>query len=136
MTSLDESIQEKTVQLRQNQEILGKIQQLDGKISSFDQTQAILDSAAVGTDVWNKALAKMASFCSQNKSVWISKLSQSGAGQVNAEGYSLYRNSLTDFAYSIESATLQNMFYEALRDRSAYKFNLNFNLKSYTKKNE
>ncbi len=136
MTSLDKSIQEKTIQLRQNQEILGKIQQLDGKISSFDQTQAILDSAAVGTDVWNKALAKMANFCSQNKSVWISKLSQAGAGQVNAEGYSLYRNSLTDFAYSIESATLQNMFYEALRDRSAYKFNLNFNLKSYTKKNE
>jgi hypothetical protein len=136
MTEMDQEIKEKTIVLRQNQEILGKIAQLDGKISSFDQTQAILDSAAAGSDVWNKALAKMANFCSQNKSLWISKLSKSGADQVNAEGYALYRNSLTDFAYSIESATLQNMFYEALRDRSAYKFNLNFNLLSYTKKNE
>ncbi len=136
MSELDQEIQEKTVLMRENQEILGKIATIEGKISSFDQTQAILDSATAGTDVWNKALAKMSDFCSRNKSVWVSKLSKAGVNDVTTEGYSLYRNSLTDFAYSIESATLKSMMYEALRERSAYKFNLNFNLLSYTKKNE
>ncbi len=57
LSKLDAEIAEKTLLMRQNQETLGKIAQLEGKISSFDQTQAILDSATVGTGVWNEILS-------------------------------------------------------------------------------
>lgn len=133
---LEKEIQEKTILMRQNQEILGKIAALEGKISSFDQTQAILDSATVGTGVWKEVVEHVSDFCGRKKSVWVSKLTRGDADRILAEGYSLYRGALTDFAYSIPDATLKSMFYEELRERSAYKFNLNFSISNYPKKNE
>jgi hypothetical protein len=136
LSKLNEEIAEKTIVMRQNQETLGKIAQLEGKISSFDQTQAILDSATVGTGVWNEILQDLSKLTSKKKSIWLSKLTRSDQQTIIAEGYSLSRFALTDFAYSIEQATLNNMLYESLRDRNAYKFNLNFNISTYPKKNE
>jgi len=136
LSKLDAEITEKTLLMRQNQETLGKISQLEGKISSFDQTQAILDSATAGTGVWNEIFRDISKFTSEKKSIWLSKLSRSDQQTVIAEGYSLSRNALTDFAYSIEQATLNSMLFESLRDRNAYKFNLTFNISTYPKENE
>jgi len=128
MNELDTEITEKTILMRENQEILSKIAGLEGKISSFDQTKAILDSATAGANIWNNILTKVSGFCNNNKSLWLSRLSKGDGNSVTAEGYSLYRNSLTDFAYSIDGAVLKSMLFEELRERSAYKFNLNFNI--------
>ena len=133
ISKLDDQITEKTALMKQNQQMLAKIAELDGKISGFDQTQAILDSATVGTGVWNQVLQDIASFTSKKKSIWLTKLTRSDAQTILAEGYSLSRYALTDFAYSVETATLNSMFYEALRDRSAYRFNLTFNISNYPK---
>jgi len=135
LAELDKEIDTKTIQMRQNQEMLVKIANLEGKISSFGQTQAILDSAAVGTEVWNNLLKQVSGFCQSNNNMWISKLSNDG-DQVTTEGYSLTRSTLTDFAYSINNATLQSMLYEELRERSAYRFNLNFNISNQKYQNE
>ena len=136
LSKLDVEIAEETILMRQNQETLGKIASLEGKISSFDQTQAILDSATVGTGVWNEVLQDISKITSKKKSIWLSKLTRSDQQTIIAEGYSLSRFALTDFAYSIEQATLNSMLYESLRDRNAYKFNLNFNISTYPKNNE
>jgi hypothetical protein len=114
--------------MRQNQEILSKIANIEGKISSFDQTQAILDSATAGTGVWKNVLTRISNFCNKNSSLWLSKLTKAEGNSVLAEGYSLSRSTLTEFATSIENSLLKSMTYEELREKSAYKFNLNFNI--------
>jgi hypothetical protein len=136
VTRLDKVIAEKTFLMRQNQQTLGQIAELQGKISSFDQTQAILDSATAGAGVWHEVLRDMSRFTSKRKSIWLTKLTRRDHQTIVAEGYSLSRYALTDFAYSVESATLNSMFYEALRERNAYKFNLTFNISTYPKNNE
>jgi hypothetical protein len=128
MDELDREITEKTVIMRQNQEILSKIANIEGKISSFDQTQAILDSATAGTGVWKNVLTRISNFCNKNSSLWLSKLTKAEGNSVLAEGYSLSRSTLTEFATSIENSLLKSMTYEELREKSAYKFNLNFNI--------
>jgi len=135
LAELDKEIEAKTILMRQNQEVLVKIASLEGKISSFGQTQAILDSAAAGTEVWQNLLRKISGFCQNNNNMWISKMSNEG-DRVTTEGYSLTRSSLTDFAYSINNAVLQSMLYEELRERSAYRFNLNFNISNQKNQNE
>ena len=135
LSELDSEIESKTILLRQNQEVLTKIAAIEGKISSFGQTQAILDSAAVGTGVWNKAIKQISGFCQSNNNLWLSKLNNVN-DDVEAEGYSLSRNTLTDFAYSIDNSLLKSMVYEALRERSAYRFNLNFKISNQQKQNE
>jgi len=122
--------------MRQNQEILSKIADIEGKISSFDQTQAILDSATAGAGVWKNVISKVSDFCGKNSNLWISKLSSGGGRSVAAEGYSLSRNTLTDFASSIENSLLKSMTFEELREKSAYKFNLNFNTSNQQNQNE
>lgn len=136
MAKLDIVIAEKTFLMRQNQQTLGKIAELEGKISSFDQTQAILDSATAGSGVWHEVLNDMSKFTSARKSIWLTKVTRQGHEIILAEGYSLSRYALTDFAYSVESATLNSMFYEPLRERNAYKFNITFNISTYPKNNE
>ena len=135
LARLDEEIEMKTIQMRENQEMLVKIANLEGKISSFGQTQAILDSATRGSEVWNNLLKEVSGFCQKKSNLWISRLGNEG-DKVTAEGYSLTRNTLTDFAYSINNATLQSMLYEELRERSAYRFNLNFNISNQKYQNE
>ncbi len=130
---LNKQIAEQTQLLRQNQEIVNKINNLEGNISGFSQTQAILDSASVGTGIWSNVLSEISHFIGMKKSLWVTKLSKDDTGNILLEGYALNRNVLTEFAYSIKSATLKSVTYEALRDKNAYKFNLIFNISSFQK---
>ncbi len=130
---LNSQIAEQTLLLRQNQELVNKINNLEGNISGFSQTQAILDSASAGTGIWSNVLNEISHFIGMKKSLWITKLSKDDTGNILLEGYSLNRNVLTEFAYSIKSAILKSVTYEALRDKNAYKFNLVFNISSFRK---
>lgn len=134
LSSLDNDIKEKNIIIRQNQETLTKISELEGKISSFGQTQAILDSAAVGTGVWKNVLKDVSAFCGSKQNIWISKLARENSNSVVIEGYSLSKYSPTDLAYSLETARLNSMMNEALREKNAYKYNLTFDITSYQKK--
>ncbi|MCJ7552518.1 MAG: hypothetical protein MUO34_01425 [Ignavibacteriaceae bacterium] len=135
LTDLNSDITRKTIIARQNQEMLGKIANLENKIATFDQTVAILDSASAGSGAFKSVLKEFSDFGARKQGVWLSKLSSDGSKLANIEGYSLSRYTLTDFAYSIQKATLNSMLNESLRDKNAYKFNITFDLSSYPKKN-
>lgn len=136
LSRLDEEIKQKNLIIRQNQETLGKIAELEGKISSFGQTQAILDSAAVGTGVWKAVLKDVAAFCGSKQNIWLSKIVRENTTTIQIEGYSLSKYSPTDMAYNLDGANLNSMMNEALREKNAYKYNLTFDITSYQKKNE
>jgi Tfp pilus assembly protein PilN len=132
INQLDNQIAEQTILMRQNQEILTQIAELETKISGFDQTQAILDSASAGTGVWQQVLKHVSDFVGSKNSMWITKLNFA-EGKVTIEGYAVDRNVLTEFAYSIESAILKSVSYEALREQNTYKFLITFDLSNYQK---
>ncbi len=138
MRQLENQISIQTTLLRQNQAIVSSIADLEGKINGFSQTQAILDSAAVGTGVWSNVLEDLSHFIGSRKNLWVTKLSkdEDEGGKILLGGYALSRYVLTEFAYSIKSAELKSLTYEALRDKNAYKFNLIFNLSSFQKSTE
>jgi hypothetical protein len=127
INQLHNKITQREILQRQNQQVLDQITQLQGKISSFGQTQAILDSASVGNDLWNGVLSQISNFFQNNKSIWLTKFVADGKQNVSLEGYSFSRNVITNFAYSINSATLMSVTYEQLRDANTYKFSVNFN---------
>lgn len=126
-------INEQTSLLKQNQAILSNISNLESKINGFSRTQAILDSASVGTGVWSNMLHEVSQLLAVRKSIWLTKLANDDAGQILIEGYALNKSALTNFAFSIKSAQLKSMIFESLRDKSAYKFNLVFSLSTFQK---
>lgn len=132
MRDLDKEITQQTILLRQNQEILGRIAELENKISGFDQTQAILDSAAVGTGVWSKVSEHFSDFFGARQNIWLTKLSQDN-GIIAVEGYALSKLSPTELTYSIDGATLKGMFFESIREKDAYRYNIIFNQSQFPK---
>ncbi len=129
--TLDDQIAEQTYLMKQNQAILDKISTLQAKINGFSQTQTILDSASVGTGVWSNLLSEVSGFIAGKKNIWITKLAKDETGKVYCEGYSLSKDVLTEFAYSIKSAELKSVNYEAIRNKNTYKFNLIFSLSNF-----
>lgn len=129
---LEKEIAQQTVLLRQNQEILGRIAELENKISGFGQTQTILDSAAVGTGVWSKVSEHFSDFFGSKQNIWLTRLNGEGPA-ISAEGYALSKLSPTEMAYSIEGSELKGIFFESIRESDAYRYTLNFNLSQFQK---
>ena len=119
--------------LKQNQSILDKINEIEGRLNNFGATQAILDSVSTGTEVWSNSLKKISEFFSKRKNIWLTKMNMNDERRVNLEGYALSKDVLTDFAYMMKSAELKGIFYETLRDKNSYRFTMNFNISSYQK---
>ena len=132
VNELEKEIAQQTVLLRQNQEILGRIADLESKISSFGQTQTILDSASAGTGVWSKVTEHFSDFCGSKQNIWLTKLG-ADANNIVIEGYTLSKLSPTELAYTIDGANLKGIFAESIREEPAYRFNLNFNLTQFPK---
>lgn len=129
---LEKEIAQQTVLLRQNQEILGRIAELESKISGFDQTQAILDSASVGTGVWSKLSEHFSGFFGTKQNIWLTKV-DAASDNIALEGYALSKLSPTEFAYSIDGSELKGIYFETIREQGAYRYNLNFNLSQFPK---
>src|SRR3990172_1006214 len=129
---LGKEIVQQTVLLRQNQEILGRIANLESKISGFDQTQAILDSASVGTGVWSKLTEHFSDFFGAKQNIWLTKVGEDG-NNIALEGFALSKLSPTEFAYSVDGSELKGIFFESIREENAYRFNLKFNLSQFPK---
>jgi hypothetical protein len=113
---------------------LSRISDIQNKISGFDQTQKILDSASVGSGVWSVVMSKISGFVNNNPNLWITKLTREESEQVVLEGYSLNKNVLTDFAYYLENAQLKSVHYEAILEKNTYRFSIVFNISGYYKK--
>jgi Tfp pilus assembly protein PilN len=136
LNEINDQITIEQVMAKQNQDILSKINDIQGRINNFGATQAILDSVSAGTEVWSNSINKIAEFFAQRKNIWLTKMNFGEGDKVNLEGYALSKDVLTDFAYMLKSAELKGVFYETLRDKNSYRFTMNFNLSSYQKDTE
>jgi hypothetical protein len=124
-------------QLKAQNELI--IQEMDGytsKINNFDNTQAVLDSATAGTEVWGKMLTKVSDFMERRRNFWVSNLETNSDKVVALKGYALSRNVLTEFVENSDAALLNTVIYEPLRDTKTYSYTLNFNLTTDGAKNQ
>ncbi len=133
----DQRIKELTLLQQQNQLVLDEIAQYEGKVNNFGATQAILDEATKGTEVWTNMLQDMSSFMGVRENMWLTSLSIGDGGKAEANGYGLSRSVLTAFADSYQSSILNSIMQEKLREANSFKFKLNFDVTNLTdKKNE
>ncbi len=131
---LDLEIERLTQRQIQNQALVQEITPLDNRINNFDATQAILDSASAGAGIWNKNITKISDFVERRRNFWLSRLETVSPSEIKISGYSLSRSVLTEFAESMPSAVIKNINYEAIRDKSAFSYIINFKLQEDTLK--
>jgi len=112
----------------QNQNIIQQMDPLSKKISGFDKTQAILDSAMSGTEIWTGTLENVSNFLERRRNFWVSHLGTQDNNTVILKGFSLSRSVLTEFSKYSNSSILQNIIYEPLREKNAFAYIMNFKL--------
>lgn len=114
----------------QNQMIINQMGPLSNKIANFDNTQGILDSAAVGTEIYWQMLEKVSDFIERRRNFWITKMGSTPENTINVTGYSLSRSVLTEFADYNNSSLLRSILYDPLKEQNAFQFVLGFNLEN------
>jgi len=124
INKVESEIQFQTILKRQNLSTLMEIDNLTARINNFDQTQAILDSASSGTGIWNKLLFNLSGFVGKKKSFWVRNIVLPDSAVVTVDGHSINRKVLTEFAGELQSSILQNITYEPIRDKDAFRFML------------
>lgn len=125
----------------QNKELLDQISSAETKISKFSETQAILDSAAVGTLVWSKNLEKMSVVMAKYGTAWMTKLVNKDGDLYNIEGFSTTKQVLPGLSLEYENAILNTVNYQPLNNKPVYQFTLDIGLadtllKVHDKKNK
>lgn len=133
INELDLEIKRLSERQAQNQTLVDQITPLSQRINNFDKTQAILDSAAVGTAVWDKTLSSISDFVERRRNFWITKLDDGGNNEIKITGYSLSRSVLTEFAEYTNQSILKNINYEPLRSKTAFSYTIGFKVNEGTK---
>ncbi|MCF6270477.1 MAG: hypothetical protein L3J41_12250 [Melioribacteraceae bacterium] len=110
----------------ENQSLLDQMDPLSDRIANFDNTQAILDSAMSGTEVWGYTLERISNFVERRRNFWVSNLETGNNFNVSMKGFSLSRNVLTEFSEYSNSSILQNVLYEPLREKNAFAYVISF----------
>jgi len=124
INKLKSEIQFQTELKRQNLSTLVEIDNLTARINNFGQTQAILDSASKGTAIWHKLLFNLSDIIGKKKSFWVRNIVLPDSAIVTIDGHSLNRKVLTEFAAALPTATLQNITYEPIREKDAFRFTI------------
>jgi len=133
MSELDVEIQILRELEIQNQSIVNQLAPLNKRIDNFDKTQAILDSASAGTEIWGKSVEYVSHFIERRRNFWVSHWETGNGNQVLLKGFSLSRSVLTEFAEYNNASILRNVLYEPLREKNAFAYNINFNLRNKQK---
>jgi len=130
----DYEIERLTQRQIQNQALVDEITPLENRISTFDATQAVLDSAAAGSGIWNKNIMRISDFMERRRNFWITKLESTEKEEIRLNGFALSRSVLTEFAEFNGSSLLKNIYYEPLREKSAFSYNISVKLEQDTLK--
>lgn len=118
----------------QNEIIIKEMDGYSSKISKFDETQAILDSATAGTEIWGNMLTNISDFMERRRNFWISNLETGVDKNVSLKGFTLNRSVLTEFADQNNSSLLNTVTFEPLREAKSYSYNLKFHVKKTEQK--
>jgi hypothetical protein len=116
-----------------NREIVERINNINAKVNSSEQTKVFLDNISKRTGQWYRNLEKISEFTGEFKNLWINKLKIDKTIPFEIGGYSTHRYILPRLKRSYENAFLEFMHYEPMRDRNVYEFNLKIPAKDEVK---
>jgi hypothetical protein len=133
ISNLNQDILSQTTLKQQNLALLSQIEALDKKVNNFDQTQTILDSVTVGTEVWSNFLGNVSDFMGKNRNLWARNVLVDDIGEVVLEGHALNKFLLTDFTAFMKTATLRKITYDPISSEDAYRFTVGLKVKGIQK---
>lgn len=108
----------------QNKETVAKINSYENKIKNVGQTKIILEQLSKGAGVLNKQMYKLSGFTENTENIWIRHMSYRNQDNLKIEGYTLNRKNARKLSDSYNSALLENVIYDPIKNTRYFKFSI------------
>jgi len=93
------------------------------KLAAYDRTLTLVDSLLVGTKTWSGILRQISRSTAQVKGIWVTDVVQSSKTEIRVEGYSLYRDRVSQFADALTyNSNLAEVELEEIQDKEVFSF--------------
>ena len=108
----------------QNKEAVAKINSYENKIKNVGQTKTILEQLSRGAGVLTKQMYKLSGFTESTENIWIRQMSYRNQDNLKIDGYTLNRKNARKLSDSYNSALLENVIYDPIKDTRYFKFSI------------
>lgn len=121
---LREQLTLKESQRAENLTLSNSIMALEEQLNRFRTSLALYDSLVPGSERWSKVLTQMSHGVEDLNSIWLTDFTGSQEGAVNLNGYAVYRTRIPRLSTLFESALLQEVTVQAIREQTVYKYKI------------
>lgn len=124
LSSKQEILIQKQVQLEENQRLQGQINSLNEQIERYRLALSVYDSLVPGYDKWSQMIEKLSHSTENINSLWITDLGLNADGNLSINGFSIYRSRIPKIAQIHESVRLNKVLQTEIREKTIYNYEL------------
>ncbi|MEX0845890.1 MAG: hypothetical protein WD022_11445 [Balneolaceae bacterium] len=109
-------------QIRSLEPTIQRYNQISSELEQIQSKLSLLSELSQGTLRWTSNLNLINKGFSEVNSIWLSSMSQGQGGNIEVNGYAMYKNRIPLLANIFESATLLNVSSSEIRAQEVYEY--------------
>ncbi|MEX2605657.1 MAG: hypothetical protein WD361_15720 [Gracilimonas sp.] len=109
-------------QIRSLEPTIQRYNQISSELEQIQSKLSLLSELSQGTLRWTSNLNLINEGFSEVNSIWLSSMSQGQGGNIEVNGYAMYKNRIPLLANIFESATLLNVSSSEIRAQEVYEY--------------
>jgi len=114
----------KESQRAENLTLSNSIMALEEQLGRYRASLALYDSLVPGSERWSKVLTQLSHGVEDLNSIWLTDFNGTEAGAVNLNGYAVYRTRIPRLSTLFESALLQEVTVQSIREQTVYRYKI------------
>ena len=114
----------KESQRAENITLASSIQALEEQLTRYQTSMALYDSLVPGTERFSKVLTSLSHGVEDLNSIWLTDLSSGTDGNMDLNGFALYRTRIPRFSTLFENALLEEVNVQEIRKETVYKYRI------------
>jgi hypothetical protein len=114
----------KESQRAENLTLSNSIMALEEQLGRYRASLALYDTLVPGAERWSKVLTQLSHGVEDLNSIWLTDFNGTEAGAVNLNGYAVYRTRIPRLSTLFESALLQEVTVQSIREQTVYRYKI------------
>ncbi len=120
----DREISKLLVVQAENKEAAQKISAYESKLQNVDKVKAVLTQLSTGAGLFSDQLNKLSNFANAKRNMWMSLVKLDANKNLKLSGFTFSRPVVKELSDSYAGSILENIVYEPLREKRAFKFSI------------
>jgi len=114
----------KESQRAENITLASSIQALEEQLTRYQASMALYDSLVPGAERFSKVLTSLSHGVEDLNSIWLTDLASGADGNMDLNGFALYRTRIPRLSTLFENALLEEVNVQEIRKETVYKYRI------------